>query len=188
MHHWSKLYQIWIYFSPNPHDSISKALTQLRVSLLFFFRCSSRPPQVARSSRPRLSKVSSTPRLKKGGKSEKTFTSPLSPSSSGLHTSPAFIMALRRITKKAFFFSYFFICFNFPRISWAIFYVLFWVIWRKIYSFLSRESKSVTTFKSTMSPCPIGLLVCPKFWSWVMPTSGVVSRHFWTIVMAVKKF
>ena len=51
-------------------------------------------------SRPRLSKVSSTLRLKKEGKSEKTFTSPLSPSLSGLHTNPASIMARRRITKK----------------------------------------------------------------------------------------
>ena len=51
-------------------------------------------------SRPRLSKVSSTPRLKKEGRSEKTFTSPLSLSLSGLHTSPASIMARRRITKK----------------------------------------------------------------------------------------
>lgn len=63
-------------------------------------RCSCQLPKVARSSRQKLSKVSSMQRPKRGGKSEKTFTSPPCPSLSGLRTSLAFTTGLLKTTKK----------------------------------------------------------------------------------------
>lgn len=65
-----------------------------------FFRCSCQLPKVARSSRQKLSKVSSMQRPKRGGKSEKTFTSPPCLSLSGLRTSLAFTTDLLKTTKK----------------------------------------------------------------------------------------